>query len=131
MVSRRRYVAPGYVYHVLNRGTRRQQLFFSDEDFADFESLVKEALQRTPLTILTYELMPNHWHFVVKPVDKEELSSFFQYLAGTHGKRFHAARRTVGEGHVYQDRFKSFPIESDGHFLAVCRYVERKAAGRK
>jgi len=71
--------------------------------------------------------MPNHWHFVVRPQTKEELSEYFQYLAGTHATRFRFRTGSRGEGHVYQDRFKSFPVESDGHLLCVCRYVERNA----
>ena len=71
--------------------------------------------------------MPNHWHFVVRPFFKEELSEFFQYLTSTHAKRFRVFSDTRGEGHVYQDRFKSFPVEDDDHFLCACRYVERNA----
>ncbi|MFV1964405.1 MAG: transposase [Pirellulaceae bacterium] len=131
MTPRRRRVEPGYIYHVLNRGAQRQRLFLSQNDYAEFESLIQETISRTPLSILSYELMPNHWHFVVKPDDQDQLSGFFQYVSGTHGKRFRAAHRTTGEGHVYQDRFKSFPVQSDGHFLTVCRYVERNALRAK
>ena len=127
MASRKRYFESGHIYHVLNRGAQRQQLFFSEDDYRRFEALIEETVLRIPLPIFSYELMPNHWHFVVKPNDQEQLSGFFGYLAGTHGKRFRAAHGTTGQGHVYQDRFKSFPIECDGHFLAVCRYVERNA----
>ena len=42
MVSRRRRVEPGYVYHVLNRGSERQRLFFSQDDYREFESLIQE-----------------------------------------------------------------------------------------
>lgn len=118
---------PGFIYHVLNRGSQRQRLFFRDQDYDDFECLLEDTLQRIALPILTYELMPNHWHFVVKPVDAEELSEFFQIVAGTHAKRFRVQHESVGDGHVYQDRFKSFPVKSDGHLLSVCRYVERNA----
>ncbi len=127
MVTKRRFVEPGYIFHVLNRGANRRRLFFSEDDYRKFESLIEETLARDPLLVLTYELMPNHWHFVVKPEDQDQLSSFFGYLSGTHGKRFRAANHTTGQGHVYQDRFKSFPVQSDGHFLALCRYVERNA----
>lgn len=78
MVSKQRYVEPGFIYHVLNRGALRQQLFAGDDDFQEFESLIQETLIRIPLSILTYEIMPNHWHFVVQPMDKEQLSSFFK-----------------------------------------------------
>lgn len=127
MSDRRRYFEEGYCYHALNRGAQRRRLFFSDADYADFEELMFETLARLQLPLFTYELMPNHWHFVVRPISKQQLSDFFQCLAGTHAKRFHAALGTIGEGHVYQDRFKSFPVQSDGHFLALCRYVERNA----
>lgn len=127
MTSRLRHCQPGYTYHALNRGVKRQQLFAADEQFIAFEELVQQTLLRTPLTIFTYQLLPNHWHFLVRPDRKEDLSDFFQSVSGTHAKRFHAARGSSGEGHVYQDRFKSFPIEDDGHFLSVARYVERNA----
>ncbi len=127
MSDRRRYFEEGYCYHVLNRGALRRRLFFSDADFADFERLMFETLDQVQIPIFTYELMPNHWHFVVRPHNKQELSDYFQLLTGTHAKRFHAALGSIGEGHVYQDRFKSFPVQDDGHFLALCRYVERNA----
>ncbi len=127
MSERRRYFEEGYCYHVLNRGAQRRQLFFSDYDYDRFEDLMFETHDRLRLSIFTYELLPNHWHFVVRPHNKQELSEYFQYWAGTHAKRFHAALGTIGEGHVYQDRFQSFPVESDGHFLSLGRYVERNA----
>ncbi len=127
MVAKKRHFEPGYIYHVLNRGTNRQHLFKSYRDYDKFEELIVETLERTPAEIFTYELMPTHWHFVVRTSTKEALSEFFQYLAGTHSKRFRSMTDSVGEGHVYQDRFKSFPIQSDGHFLIVTRYVERNA----
>jgi putative transposase len=127
MVEKRRNVDVGYIYHVLNRGVNRQTLFFTEKDFLAFEELLLETHTHIKLPILTYELMPNHWHFVVQPSSREQLSDFFQSLAGTHAKRFRSFHDSVGEGHVYQDRFKSFPIEEDGHLLGLCRYVERNA----
>ena len=46
----------------------------------------------------------------------------------THAMRWHVAHNTVGRGHLYQGRFKSFPVEGDEYFLTVCRYVERNTA---
>ena len=50
-----------------------------------------------------------------------------RWLAHTHAMRWHVAHGTVGRGHLYQGRFKAFPIQEDEHFLSVCRYVERNA----
>jgi putative transposase len=78
--------------------------------------------------LFTYCLMPNPWHLVVRPAADGELSEFMRWLTVTHAQRWHAHRRTAGTGHLYQGRFKSFPVEGDErHFLAVCRYVERNA----
>ena len=72
--------------------------------------------------------MPNHWHFVVKVTESpDQLPDFFHYLSGTHAKRFRIWHNNVGTGHVYQDRFKSFPVQDDEHFITLCRYVERNA----
>jgi putative transposase len=75
MSERRRHCEEGYCFHVLNRGAQRRQLFFSDYDYDRFEDLMFETLDRLRLAIFTYERMPNHWHFVVRPHNKEELSN--------------------------------------------------------
>ena len=69
--------------------------------------------------------MPNHWHFVVRPANDNPLSDFFRWLTHTHVMRWHAHYHTEGTGHLYQDRFKAFPIEEDDHLDAVLRYVEQ------
>jgi putative transposase len=53
------------------------------------------------------------------------LSRYAQWLTVTHVRRWHAHHRTAGTGPVYQGRFRSFPVQEDDHFYAVCRYVER------
>ena len=84
-----------------------------------------EANERVPMRTLSYCVMPNHWHFVLWPLNDGDLSEFVGWLTLTHTQRWHAAHGTVGMGHIYQGRFKSFPVQEDGHFLTVCRYVER------
>jgi putative transposase len=64
---------------------------------------------------------------VLWPKTDGQLSRFMQWLTMTHAARRHAHRHSVGRGHLYQGRFRSFPIQQDGHFLSVCRYVERNA----
>ena len=122
-----RSIVGGYAYHVLNRANGRQRLFNKKADFAAFERVLAEALERVPLRILGYTLMGNHWYFVVWPRQRqhEQVSEFFCWLTVTHSQRWHAHHGTAGMGHVYQGRFKSFPIAADEHLLAVLRYVER------
>ena len=117
----------GYVYHVLNRANARLRIFQKSEDYEAFERVLCEARERFGTRLLAYCIMPNHWHLVVWPEADGELSRFVGWLTLTHTQRWHAHHHNVGTGHLYQGRFKSFPIEADDHFLAVCRYVERNA----
>ncbi len=114
------------VYHVLNRAVARLPLFASRRLRA-FERVLLEAHKRHPTRILAWCLMRNHWHFVIAPREDGELTAFARWLAHTHAMRWHVAHGTVGCGHLYQGRFKSFPVQTDEHFLTVCRYVERNA----
>ena len=77
------------------------------------------------MRILSFVLMPNHWHFVLWPEGDHDLTNFCRWLAHTHSMRWHAHYHTLGTGHIYQGRFKSFCVESDEPLYAVARYVER------
>jgi len=117
----------GVVYHVLNRANGRATLFESGGDYAAFEKVLSEAHVRSPIRILAYCVMPNHWHLLLWPEEDGQLSEFMRWLTVTHTQRWHAHHGTCGMGHLYQGRFKSFPVQSDEHFLTVARYVERNA----
>ena len=117
----------GMVFHVLNRGVGRMQLFNKDRDYEAFEEVIEKTLQSCPMRICCYQLMPNHWHFVLWPERDGDLAAFMQKLSVTHVRNWQENRRRVGMGHVYQGRYKSFPIETDEYFYQVARYVERNA----
>ena len=127
MARKPRNTPGGYVYHVLNRSAGRIALFRNDADYAAFERVMLEAHQRVPLHILAWCLMKNHWHFVVRPRKDDEVTAFFRWLSHTHAMRCRVARNSVGWGHLYQGRFKAFPVQSGHHLREVCRYVERNA----
>jgi putative transposase len=115
------------VFHVLNRGVGRQQLFGKDADYAAFEAVIEETLEKCPMRICGYCLMPNHWHFVLWPKGDGDLAAFMQRLTVTHVTRWQRHRHVIGEGHVYQGRFKSFPVETEEYYHQLMRYVERNA----
>ena len=75
--------------------------------------------------------MSNHWHLVLWPERDGDLGAFMQKLTITHARNWQVYRRRVGYGHLYQGRYKSFPIEGDEHFYQVARYVERNALRAK
>jgi putative transposase len=115
------------LFHVLNRGVGRRRIFDKDADYAAFETILEETLEKCPMRICGYCLMPNHWHFVMWPEGDDDLGVFMQRLSVTHVTRWQKHRQVVGEGHLYQSRFKSFPVESDDYFHQLMRYVERNA----
>ena len=115
----------GIVFHVLNRGVRRMQLFDRDGDYQAYLTLFAAAQRRVPMRCLAYCLMPNHFHFVLWPQADDHLAKFMFWLSTVHAKRWHSAHGRRSNGHVYQGRFKALAVCADGHFLRVCRYVER------
>jgi len=90
-----------------------------------FERVLAETAKTTSVRILAYCIMPNHWHMVLWPIGDGELGKFVQRLTTTHVRRWHLNRHSVGTGHLYQGTYKSFPVQDDNHFVAVCRYVEQ------
>ena len=100
------------------------RLFHKAEDYQAFERVLAEGLERYPVELLTYCVMPNHWHLVVRPKTDEALGRWMGWVGVTHVRRHHEHYHRRGGGHLYQGRFKSFPVSSDEHFLTLCRYVE-------
>ena len=128
----------GLCCHVLNRGNGRAEVFHDDGDYAGFVELLALACGRTPMRVLAWCLMPNHFHLVLWPRADEDLAAWMQWLMTSHVRRHH--RRHGTSGHVWQGRFKSFPIqrrrlsagqraagviEGENPLWAVLRYVER------
>ena len=127
-MPRKARVAPGgMVYHALNRAVARLTLFEKNGDYEAFERVMAEAQQRHPTRILAYCVMPTHWHLVLWPRKDGEMTAFLRWMTLTHTMRWHAHHHTSGTGHLYQGRFKSFPVQSDEYLYTVLRYVERNA----
>jgi REP-associated tyrosine transposase len=101
------------------------RLFLKDADYAAFERFLAQTLETRPMRIVAYALMPNHWHLVLWPKHDGELAAFMQKLTITHVRNWQEHRHRVGYGHLYQGRYKSFPVENDDHFYQLVRYVER------
>jgi putative transposase len=71
--------------------------------------------------------MPNHWHFKLWPKNDRDLAASMQQLTNTHVKRWKEHRHEIGHGHLYQGRYKCFPVETNEYFYSAVRYVERNA----
>jgi putative transposase len=115
----------GICYHVLNRGNGRRRVFRKDGDYAAFLKAMSHASIEIPMRVLGFCLMPNHFHLVLWPVSDGDLSHWMHWLLNTHVRRYH--KQYQSSGHIWQGRFKAFPIKQDKHLLTVLRYAERNA----
>ena len=119
--------AGGIVYHAMNRGNGRREIFHKPGDYDAFVRILLDAQRVVPMRLLGYCLMPNHWHLVLWPHDDGDLSRFVGWVTNTHVKRYREHYHEQGMGHLYQGRFKSFPVEDDPHVVTVLRYAEANA----
>ncbi len=116
-----RAVAPGYPHHVTQRGNRRMQTFFGDDDYRAYVALMAEWCSRCGVEVWAYCLMPNHVHLVAVPATAAA-------LAGGIGEAHRRYTRRVNfrkgwRGHLWQGRFSSYVMD-EAHLLAAVRYVE-------
>jgi REP element-mobilizing transposase RayT len=111
----------GFVYHVLNRGNGRSDVFHKDDDFAAFVNLMREAHEKVPIRLTGYCLMTNHFHLLLWPHEDGDLSHWMQWLLASHVRRYH--RHYQSSGHVWQGRFKALsrPVRWVlSHGTAIC-----------
>lgn len=120
----RRIFPPGAAHHVINRGNNRRTIFHKDGDYKAFLRLMAEAQQRHPMKIISYCVMSNHFHFELWPEEEFAIPAYMTWLMNAHVRQYHQHYETCGMGHIYQGRYKNFPIQSDGHLLTVWKYIE-------
>ncbi len=111
-----RPIAPGLVYHMVNRGKNRHDVFFQDEDYEALLKAILDLEKRKPYELYGYCLMTNHFHLFIRPTE-HNISRFMQSLLVSHTTRYHKYQKSLG--HVWQGRFKSTVIQNDDHLLTV------------
>ena len=123
-----RIVVPDCPHHVTQRGNRRQPTFFCDRDYRDYLELLAESCRRAGTAVWAYCLMPNHVHLVMVPDSEDGLRAALGEAHRRYTRRINL--RHNWRGHLWQERFHSFPMD-EHHLLAAVRYIERNplAAG--
>jgi putative transposase len=117
-----RCVEPGLAYHVTQRGTNHQRVFFSDADRKAYLGLVGDQLDDARVRVLAWCLMDNHVHWIVIPDQEDSLAVLFRRVHGRYAQMVNARRRRTG--HLWQSRFFSCPLEGN-HLRRALAYVER------
>ena len=121
MARKLRINEAGY-YHVINRGVQKRNIFIDDEDFEIFLDLILFVNNKFDMEVMSYCLMNNHYHLLVK-TNSDNLSLIFQYINTNYSKYFNYKYKKVGT--LWQGRFQSFYIFNDNDLFTVSKYIER------
>lgn len=117
-----RIVVPNYPHHVIQRGNRRQQVFFCDDDKIEYLRLIKKHSKLEDVKIWAYCLMDNHVHFVAEPSNGKSLAACF---AEAHKRYSRGINFSKGwRGYLWQGRFVSYLMD-ELHTYSAIRYIEQ------
>ena len=130
MARKLRVEYPGALYHVMNRGDRREPIFQDDADRQRFIETLAEACAKTGWQVHAYVLMPNHFHLVVE-TPQPNLVAGMKWFLGTYTSRFN--RRHKFFGHLFSGRYKALIVDGSGtgYLKSVCDYVHLNPARAK
>ncbi len=118
-----RGLAGGEIYHIINRGNRRAEIFHNTKDYEKFIKLMAEAKKMIDVKLYGFVLMPNHFHFIIEPNRAEDLSKYMQWLLTSYVRYYNKTYKT--SGHLWQGRYKSFIVQRNNYFLTLLNYVEQ------
>lgn len=116
-----RIFTPGVPYHVISRGSGQSVVFRDAVDYKMYLEALTEAKRRFQMRIYHYVLMPNHVHLLLCAT-QENGSAFMRFLNLKYAKYACARRKKIG--HIWKNRFKNIPVESDAYLLACGNYIE-------
>jgi len=128
MPRQARKKAESGIYHIMLRGIDRQQIFEDDEDYCHFLNIVQECHEMLLFDLFAYCLMGNHVHMLLKERD-ESLETIFKKIGSKYVYYYNVKYQRVG--HLFQDRFRSEPVEDDEYFLMVLRYIHQNPVKAK
>ena len=116
-----RFFENGAYYHIYNRGNRKQSIFLQTRDYERFLDKVVEYKKKFPLNIVSYCLMPNHFHFLLQQPSSNSISQFLSILCNSHSRYFNVKYETVGS--LFQGRFKAKRVDKDEYLIHLSRYI--------
>ena len=120
MPRQARQLAESQIYHVMVRGVNRDAIFLEDEDYQRFLDALDQTREASGCVVLAYCLMSNHVHLVLR-TPGEPISAVAKRLGVRYAGWFN--RKYGRVGHVFQDRFRSLPVETDEYLVTLVHYV--------
>lgn len=122
MPRRAREKGESGIYHAMLRGINKQTIFEDEEDFEKFEQVLRDCKKISGYQLFAYCLMGNHLHLLLKE-EKEDLDIIFKRIGSRYVYWYNNKYQRTG--HLFQDRYRSEPIDTDSYFLAVLRYIHQ------
>jgi putative transposase len=121
MPKRKEKFLSGHFYHIYNRGEKQQSIFFERENYLYFLRLLKKFLVQFDIGIICYCLMPNHFHFLLRPNQDDNVSEFMSRLLNAYVKAVN--KRYSRSGRLFAERFKCIYIDKESYLIHLCRYI--------
>lgn len=121
MPRKERYQEAGY-YHIINRGVEKRDIYLEAEDYDYFLTLLLKLTQDFEIIVHAFCLMTNHYHLLLE-TKQSNLSKAIQFINEKYSKYFN--KKYERYGHLWQGRYKSYPLFDDAHFWIVAKYIER------
>ena len=122
MPRQARKKAESGIYRIMLRGINQQQIFEDDEDRERFLEILKKTREKDGFDLIAWCLMPNHVHLLIHE-NYVKLETIFRRIGSSYVYWYNGKYERTG--HLFQDRFKSEPVEDDAYFLSVIRYIHR------
>lgn len=110
------------IYHVMLRGINQQQIFEDEEDYEKYLQIIYDCKRISEFEVYAYCIMGNHVHLLLRE-GKESLEQVFKRIGGRFVYWYNIKYQRIG--HLFQDRFKSEPVETDVYLLTVLRYIHQ------
>lgn len=111
---------PGAIYHVMERGVRRLEIYRDDTDYQVFRAIMKNALEKNECVVHAYCMMNNHFHILLE-TSETKIDKFMHQLASCYAMYFN--RKYKYKGHLFEGRYKAYLVKDDAYFLQTSRYI--------
>lgn len=119
----KREILDGGVYHILNRGHNKDNLFKNPNDFRAFKEIIKRYKDKYDFDLYNYCFMPNHFHLLIKAGRAKELPAILKGICQSYAHHYKKSYNHAG--YLFQNRYKSIHINEDSYLLECARYIER------
>ena len=128
MPRQKRKVGLSKIYHIIARGNERKDIFLDDEDKNKFIQIISDKKKKNEYILYAYCLMNNHLHLLIKE-EKDSISRVMSRINTAYAYYFNKKYNRVG--HVFQNRFRSEPVENDSYLISLVRYIHNNPVKAK